>query len=148
MVHPSAGCTGVGGTGWVPGGRYTGYRVGTGRVVYRVLTHPWCRLGPGNTNTPLVPCPRALQTPPRSPPHTRLPHPRAPGLQIPASGPIRARFRHIFLKVSQNRRVSPKSMMRPGILPISKRAPETMTLNSWDFHIRQPSLPRNNWSRI
>ena len=39
-------------------------------------------------------------------------------------------------------------LMRPGILPVSKRGPKYTTLNFQDFHIRGPSLPRNKWSRI
>ena len=42
---------------------------------------------------------------------------------IPASGPIKARFMVLYPKVSQNLGVSLNMVMRPAIVPISKRGP-------------------------
>ena len=121
--------------GWVQGGVVpgVGYWVGTGWVLYRVLpTHPV----PGIARTLVLPGPnqcqlarlrvrQALQAPAGPSAHL-APH----GLRYPHLGPIRARFRRIYLKVSQFLECHHKMLIRPGILPVSKTGPKTTTLNS------------------
>ena len=123
------------GTGWVPGGYYPSTTLpGT---LY------WYCQGPTTAPSPHY----------RVPGHSRLP----PGaLRTPSSRtrryallePIKARFRYIYLKVSQNLECHRKSFMRPAILPISKTGLEITTLNFQISVYAQPSLTRNKWSRI
>ena len=100
------------------------YRAGTGRVVLGGCYtgyHPprpqdWYCQGPTNART-LVSAPtmalRALSWALRTP--------WLPALRYTRLRPIRARFSLKYTKVSQNGKVSTKSHMRPGILPISKK---------------------------
>ena len=103
------------------------YRVGTGRVVYRVqyppstrYTHPsglhWYCQGPTDASRPRF-CVRqalralswALRTPGSS---------HSAGYSL---GPNRARFRYIYLKVSINRGVSPKFVHEAWHSPCFKK---------------------------
>ena len=98
------GCTGVVCAGWVPwrgipggvpGGCYTGYHT---TLPVPGIAHPpvhWYCQGPTSGITGSWDVRRPLQGPPGPSAH---PAPRA--ASGPASGPIRARFRYIYLKVS------------------------------------------------
>ena len=85
--------------GWVPGGWYTGYYPSP-TLPTRLLVLP----GPNHCRT------RYLRPPGHSRPGLQaLRTPRLPSTQICRPGPIRARFRVIYLKYSTKSGVSPKS---------------------------------------
>ena len=104
--------------GGIPGTVRVG---GCGRVLYRVPTqYPpgYATLvlpGPNHWLARVTVSPWALQAPREPSAHPWLPHP-----QIALLGPIRARFRYIYLKVSHNPECHRYFVMRPGILPVSK----------------------------
>ena len=114
--------------GWVPGGCYTGY-------------YPAVRLvlpGPNQWYIPVYRAPQALRGPGWASPHTCS----SPCLSWPYG---RDSINNI-LKLVKTLECRLKSLMRPGILPVSKRLSKVTTLNFPDFHIRGPSLTRNKWS--
>ena len=151
----AGGCTGWGmgrvGTGWV-------YRVGnTG-----VPTQPAARARKSHTQRsgPRKPCQgagvggvwgwvRVLGDGGGTAPGTTWALPRpAPSGRCPRTlrMPPYSQYGEIplhLLKVSQNRQVSPKSVKRPVIVPISKKGPRSHLLKFSDFRFTEPSLTRN-----
>ena len=138
QVRVGRGVPGVGAVGWVLGGWYTGYYPsptlpGTGLVLPGPNPCPDTRFCV-HSGTP-GPC-RALRTP------------ELLALSRTLLEPIRARFHLIYTKVSINLECHRFSVMRPGIVPVSKTGSQVTTLNFQDSTIGQPSLTRNKWSRI
>ena len=145
---PAGGCTGVG-CGWVvPGG-----------VVYRVLPHRGRVRTP--PSRPAASCGFPGECLGGSSVVSAAGFARGGGVRRVQQGPgvppdaqntpqdqYRRDSRRFILKLVNNPECHHYLLMRPGILPISKTGPKFTTLNSWDFHIGQPSLCRNKWSRI
>ena len=129
-------------------GVYQGWcRLGSTGWVLLPPPHPatahWYCQGPTTSIAPVHASSMALQAPAGPSAH----HASSRG-QIALLEPIRTRFSQIYPKVSRILECHRNIVMRPGILPISKTGSNATTLNSKDFHLGQPSLPRNNWSRF
>ena len=69
-----------------------------------------------------------------------------PALRYPPQDQLRRDSIKYILKLVINTECRLKSVMRPGILPVSKRGSNVTTLNFQDFHFAAPSLTRNKWS--
>ena len=98
------------------------YRVGTREGYYPPSippwTHDWYCQGPTTASSRHYRVPRALQAAARPSAH--------PGSRTRRYGPlrlIRARFRVIYPKVSRNPECHRNSLMRPVMLPVSKKRP-------------------------
>ena len=114
------GYTGWGSTGWVPGGWYTGY--------VPSLVSDWYCQGPTQALHAYLRPPRhsrGLSGPFRTPGLLALRY--APGSQIGRDSG------YYILKLVNIPECHHKCVMRPAILPVSKKAQESTTLNFQDF---------------
>ena len=131
------GCT-QGGAAWVgAGGWYTGI----------LPNHPPAARYIGIARAQPMPGPaflrprQALQAPAGPSAHLTL-----PALNMPSWDQYGRDSAVYILKLVIILECRLKSVMRPGIVPVSETGSNITTLNFQVFHIREPSLTRNKWS--
>ena len=109
----------------IPGGYRGGYWEGAIPGTHPPGTLDWYCQGPTHARTPYYRVPRALRGPPGP-----SAHPGSRTRRYARLEPIKARFRYIYLKVSQYPECHQNMLMRPAIVPVPKTGRKVTTLNS------------------